>query len=182
MNLELFDTCSTITNSELIKSNIVSLHLIAYYKLANGFVLIADIDKESKCDISFITKQIERIYSISSEDPKLFLLINSKGIRYDISHDIKLSELVIKYYLQVKNCDLSTIQIKTDNDFLFYLNKIAKTKKLSFEKTTKNKYYSSDSTPLFKNQHTSMSNPPGENNANLGMFGKECSPFQEDTI
>ncbi len=106
---------------------LISLPFTAYFKISNGFVLIADYDRVET--INFLEKQIENIINYSNYHNNILLILNKKKNPNNIgisSVDEKLRNLHDKYNINEIVIDLNKFNKKESSTKNFIQNVLLK--------------------------------------------------------
>jgi hypothetical protein len=139
IKFELWDTCETILNSDIIKT---------YYKISNGFIII--INKET--DMNFIVKTLDIINHTIQRDIHFFIIYNDElynsnnAYIFNEDFDDKLStttvnipkhiieslnKLMQMYLLTIIIVNLSLIDIDKQRPFINFINDLIRAKSIT---------------------------------------------------
>jgi hypothetical protein len=121
LKIELWDTNISVLNSPIVKSKYKLI--LAYYKISNGFMLVADYERAET--LSFIEKHIETIFNISNFHNNIILIINKKESSHSVNPLVenKLKNILEKFNISCLATDLSKI-IKKDNQIRNFIHKV----------------------------------------------------------
>ena len=90
IKIELWDTNISVQNSPIIKSKFFKFNFLAYYKISNGFILIADYERIDS--FTSLEKQIENIINLSNFHNNIFFIVNQR---------IVPGKKIVKYFFNI---------------------------------------------------------------------------------
>lgn len=158
----------------IFKKLLIFLPFTAYFKISNGFILIADYDRAES--INFLEKQIENIINYSNYHNNILLILNrkknsnKKGIP---SVEEKLRSIYDKYNISGVVLDLSKLNRK-ESSIKNFIQKILH-KKLG--EKIKDKTLSSSSKTNLAVVKTISKSPKRKRTSNSNQNSNKNSPF-----